>query len=95
MIVYLAENQINKKIYVGQTAGTLKRRWKTHCYNAQHGSNTPFHRAIRKHGAGNFSLKVLAHAPNREQTSFSTGQKARWAKIKAVPWWIPKEESKS
>jgi group I intron endonuclease len=63
VLVYLVVNQINGKCYIGKTVTPLSRRWCRHCSIASHGSRLPFHRAIRKYGAGTFNISVLCYAP--------------------------------
>lgn len=63
MIVYLICNKINGKCYVGQTIMTLRERWNCHLSAARTTSEpTYLQRAIRKYGAGEFVLDVLARA---------------------------------
>ncbi len=59
MIVYIATNQINGKMYIGQTIGSLNKRITGHTSNARTGSNYCFHRAIRKYGAENFKWEII------------------------------------
>lgn len=59
MLIYQAKNLITGKIYVGKTVGTLESRRRGHLRRAQEGSETAFHRSIRKHGAGNFEFSIL------------------------------------
>jgi group I intron endonuclease len=49
----------NGKKYVGVTKNTMAQRWKRHVSDAMAGSDYTFHRAIRKHGAENFTSEVL------------------------------------
>jgi group I intron endonuclease len=54
-MVYIITNLINKKQYVGQTIRTLNDRKYRHFYDAlKYHSETPFHRALRKHGIKKF-----------------------------------------
>jgi group I intron endonuclease len=59
VFIYLLENQENKKVYVGQTMHNPEERWKQHVRAAHNGSDLPVHRAIRKHGAVLFMLRIL------------------------------------
>lgn len=60
MIVYLATNQINNKVYVGQTIRPLRQRINQHFNSAlSRNSSTPFHRSIRKFGKENYKFTVL------------------------------------
>lgn len=47
------------KAYIGLTKNSMKYRWGAHCRDAANGSDVVFHRAIRKHGAGNFKIEIL------------------------------------
>ena len=52
------------KGYSGQTIKTLRRRRNQHERDARGGSETPFHRAIRKYGAENIKWEIIARADN-------------------------------
>ena len=59
---------MNRKVYVGQTCQTLRRRWQKHIRRAVVGGSqgdTHFCRAIRKYGADSFHLTELASGANR------------------------------
>ncbi len=58
-IVYLIENRINGKAYIGLTKQTLSARWYHHKYNARKGGTTPFYNAIRKYGENAWDLSIL------------------------------------
>jgi len=59
-IIYVFTNTVNNKKYVGQTLGTLAKRWYKHCYDAIQGNrNAAFAGAIRKYGKDAFVGKVL------------------------------------
>ena len=66
MIVYIATNRINSKMYVGQTVQELDRRKSKHIGLANAGNGFYFHRAIRKYGIKNFEWKVLRICDNIE-----------------------------
>lgn len=55
--IYKITNQINGKIYIGQTKYTSEWRWKTHLRDAfdekSQNYNVILHRAIRKYGIEN------------------------------------------
>lgn len=58
--VYELRCKINDKGYVGQTIRTPKQRWRDHVYVALSGrSKLPLHRAIRKYGIENFTVRVI------------------------------------
>lgn len=56
--VYVLQNLVNGKVYVGQTKSPSKRK-ATHFYNARKGIARPLYAAIRKHGVENFAFEVL------------------------------------
>ena len=53
-IIYVATNQLTGKKYVGQTITTLEARAARHLFEANSGSTTKFHQALRQHGFENF-----------------------------------------
>lgn len=65
--IYVITNEINQKIYVGQS-NNIKRRIQEHCRSAQpdkysmkslRDTTTPIHRAMQKYGIDNFSINIL------------------------------------
>lgn len=71
MIIYLATNKANGKQYVGKTSKTLDERKDGHIYEAIHGSNRAFHRAIRKWGEDNFTWQVIEECSSEEQLNIA------------------------
>jgi group I intron endonuclease len=67
MIVYKAENLINKKVYIGRTVCPIEDRQWGHVNAAKKNSKTVFHNAIRKHGADNFQFSVLCQCDSYEE----------------------------
>lgn len=59
MIIYKATNQINGKVYIGQTVNNLKQRKDRHIYDSNSSCGYHLHQAIRRHGADNFRWEVL------------------------------------
>lgn len=62
--IYIIENTVNDKVYIGQTITSLDTRWKNHLSNARnekHPDNTHMiiYNAMRKHGIENFSIRIL------------------------------------
>lgn len=53
-IIYKHTSKTSGKIYIGQTCKTIKQRLSKHLYEAKNGSDTNFHRAIRKYGIDDF-----------------------------------------
>lgn len=63
MIIYKLTNEINGKIYVGQTTRTLEERFNAHKY-----CNTSYiGKAIHKYGAKNFKKEILAECDTIEE----------------------------
>jgi len=60
MLVYEAFNKINGKVYVGLTTSTLETRKSSHLRSAKAGSNSYFHKAVRKYGEDSFEWEVIA-----------------------------------
>ncbi len=61
--IYKIINNINNKIYVGQTKRSVHERWQQHIkssrYNYCTDYSTKIHRAIRKYGIKNFSIFII------------------------------------
>lgn len=65
--IYKIENNINGKIYIGQTIQELKIRFKRHCsFSAlsESEANMPIKRAIKKYGKENFTISVIEECDN-------------------------------
>ena len=46
-------------VYIGKTERKFSKRWKAHKHEAKHGSQLPFHSAIRKYGANSFQIVLF------------------------------------
>ena len=57
MFIYQITNRINDKIYIGQTTGSLEKRWRAHC--SGNAKTMLISRAIQKHGKENFDIKMI------------------------------------
>lgn len=59
--IYLITNNVNNKVYVGQTIQTLKKRFNGHCcYSKTDRSNNMYiKRAIHKYGKDKFTIHLL------------------------------------
>ncbi len=59
--VYIITNNVNDKVYIGETLSPLKKRFRQHCWAAYNESfrNFYFYRAIRKYGKENFEIQEL------------------------------------
>ncbi len=67
MIIYIATNVVNKKVYIGQTVSTLEKRIQGHIKTALAGRGYKFHSAIRKYGIENFKWEVICFANNIDE----------------------------
>lgn len=65
-IIYLVENKINGKRYVGQTVQPLRVRWLRHCRPKGNGC-VALASAIAKYGTDAFSVSEVAHASSKEE----------------------------
>lgn len=59
--IYKITNNVNGKIYIGQTIQTVKERFYQHCATKCSDSvlNMAIHRAIKKYGKSNFTIEVI------------------------------------
>lgn len=66
MLVYKITNSLTGKAYIGMTQHTLRRRWLAHVHDALSCRlNGALQRAIRLHGADQFSIDVCAEPATR------------------------------
>lgn len=56
--IYKISNQINNKVYIGQTSRTIEKRWKDHQKSAII-DQTPLYRAMRKYGIDQFHISEI------------------------------------
>lgn len=65
-LVYKITNDINNKIYIGQTTESLEHRFARHCgYQLQ--DDTYFHRAIKKYGKEHFKIELVYECSSQEE----------------------------
>lgn len=65
MIIYKATNLINKKVYIGLTTKSLKRR--KQCHYTHINDNFKFHQALKKYNKNNFIWEEIDNASNIEE----------------------------
>jgi group I intron endonuclease len=65
--VYVIENKINGKLYVGK-ANNVERRWSKHRAAARDGADGLLYRAIRKHGVENFQIRIVDESEDEKLT---------------------------
>ncbi len=61
-IIYKITNEVNGKIYVGQTIRSMNDRWTDHKRDAVNGVDYPLYFAMRKYGVENFNIVCLDSA---------------------------------
>lgn len=57
--IYKITNDINQKIYIGQTVKSLKERFRTHIKDSFYYPDRPLYRAFKKYGIEHFSIEML------------------------------------
>lgn len=64
--IYKIWNEINDKVYIGQTTCSLQKRWKEHIYASRNEKYRIQHiyRAMRKYGEQYFHIEELEHCDN-------------------------------
>jgi len=65
--LYLLRNKKNGKAYVGQTTGSLERRWASHLRSVAAGSRFYIHNAIRKHGIDAWDMSLIAQYKSQSE----------------------------
>ena len=66
-IIYCATNKITHEYYIGYTTKTLEERKEKHFKDAKKGSDSHFHRAIRKYDFDFFYWRILDSAETRKE----------------------------
>lgn len=67
MLIYKITNDINGKVYVGQTAFTLEKRWREHRSKTCCGSPCAIHNAMRKYGTEHFHMEQIDVAASKAE----------------------------
>ena len=59
--IYKITNQLNNKVYIGKTVGTIEKRWNEHCkdYTRRKHENRPLYSAMLKYGIENFLIEEI------------------------------------
>lgn len=66
-IIYKVTNDINNKVYIGQTTYTLEQRWANHVNaSLKNVDKFHFHSAIRKYGPKHFKIEEIERCPESE-----------------------------
>ena len=62
--IYVIKNDINSKVYVGQTCRPIDVRFNEHVSDAKNGSEYAIHCAMRKHGVKHFWIELIEETDN-------------------------------
>lgn len=62
--IYKIINDINDKIYIGQTTRTIKERWKEHLTTNKR-QDLPIYRAFNKYGKEHFQIEIIEECENQ------------------------------
>ena len=65
--IYLIENKINGKKYIGKTYRTIELRWKEHVKDAKRFPDRPLYKAILKYGEESFSISEIEYVEDVEE----------------------------
>ena len=67
--IYKITNDINDKVYVGQTSGTLEERFKQHKkkINSEDRKTYPLYNAMKKYGVEHFFIESLEETDNLQE----------------------------
>ena len=67
--IYLIENQVNHKQYIGKTYNSIAERWKEHCkdYQKARCEKRPLYEAMNKYGIENFTVELIEETDNLEE----------------------------
>ena len=57
--IYIIENLINGKVYVGKTSKSIEQRWNEHLKKAKIKENRRLYDSINKYGPENFKISEL------------------------------------
>ena len=67
MVIYKITNKVSKKIYIGKTEQSLKRRRFQHYYSAKRGTDTKLYRALRKYKEEDFIWEIVAEGKDQNE----------------------------
>lgn len=70
MLIYIITNDVNDKVYIGQTTKTLENRIQNHHNSMVTGVDTHIYRAMRKYGWEKFHFRQIATAESQEDLDY-------------------------
>ena len=62
MHLYIIENSVNSRVYVGITTRSLAKRWAEHMGDARRGVDRALYKAMRKYGIEKFTIRSVETA---------------------------------
>lgn len=65
--IYLIENKINGKKYIGKTYNSIAQRWNEHKRESKRSIHRPLYKAMNKYGIENFEIKEIEYCDNCEE----------------------------
>lgn len=69
MIIYKITNKIDSKVYIGQTIGSIEKRWKAHIYDHKR-KDFVLYRAMRKYGIDKFTIEEIDGANSLSELNY-------------------------
>lgn len=57
--IYIITNDINNKVYIGQTKNTIQIRWNGHKHTSKSVCNMLISKAIKKYGVEHFAIREI------------------------------------
>lgn len=80
-VIYKITNDINNKIYVGQTWIGIEKRFKRHCSESRwkNTKNMPIVLAIQKYGKEHFKISILEELPIDSKQSLLDDREVYWS----------------
>lgn len=66
--IYVIENDINDKKYIGKTEFSIEKRWKEHCrdYKQNRSEKRPLYNAMSRYGIEHFKIKIIEECSSEE-----------------------------
>jgi hypothetical protein len=77
MIIYKITNNVNEKVYIGQTVHSASRRFRDHCIKSNKNSKSALSNAIRKYGKEKFTIQVVDRANSIDELNM---KEVEWIK---------------
>jgi group I intron endonuclease len=66
-VIYKITNNLNEKVYIGQTIKLAQTRWESHLHAFRYGRKSKLYDAMRELGESNFRIEILTSADSRDE----------------------------